>query len=216
MASAHETLSYEPQASSGRIAGRILAAARDGFMRTGYGDTSMDWIAKAAGVSKATLYSHFDSKPQLFAAMIGAECRRVALALVTPSAGTLDTRKTLLGAGEQFLEFLTSPAGLAMFRLVVGETARFPELGVAFYECAPAEMKARLSAYLAAAAARGELAIEDAELASMQFLGMVKGDIHLRCLFDQGYKPTAAELRRSAQGAVDTFLCRYGPPSGKR
>src|SRR5215471_10405262 len=57
---------------------RILAAARSLFLNLGYGETSMDAIARRAAVSKATLYSHFDGKDALFAALIMAECRHLS------------------------------------------------------------------------------------------------------------------------------------------
>ena len=55
---------------------QILDAARALFLKDGFSATSMDAVAKAAGVSKATVYAHYKSKEELFAAMIGAECGR--------------------------------------------------------------------------------------------------------------------------------------------
>src|SRR5258708_20371451 len=57
---------------------RILAAARTLFLKLGYGETSMDAIARHAAVSKATLYSHFAGKDALFAALVVTECRHLS------------------------------------------------------------------------------------------------------------------------------------------
>jgi TetR/AcrR family transcriptional regulator, mexJK operon transcriptional repressor len=218
MALAQETLSYGLERSTRQKVTQILGAAREVFMRHGYGDTSMDEVARTAGVSKATLYAHFESKPQLFAAMVTAECRRVDIEMPNPGQAESSAAETLFRIGYQFLEFLVSPGGLAIFRVVVAEVDRFPELGIAIYEAGPARLKGRLSVYLADATARGELAVDDTELAAVQFLGMVKGDLHIRCLFDTAYRSTTAEIDRRAKAAVDTFLARYGrtPPVPSR
>ena len=67
----------------------VLDAAASLFMAHGYGAVSMDAVARAAGVSKATLYAYFSSKDQLFATIIGEACRqKIALAELLPADAT--------------------------------------------------------------------------------------------------------------------------------
>src|SRR5690242_7178872 len=94
---------------------QILAAAGRRFMAQGYGATSMDGVAREAGVSKATLYAHFASKQELFAAIIGAACRRHAETLSTPDLEHHDLRDALRQIGREFLDLLLSPNAVAIY-----------------------------------------------------------------------------------------------------
>ncbi len=192
---------------------RILDAAREMFLAHGYGATSMDALARCAGVSKATIYAHFAGKEALFAALVSAECARLDGEIARSSATAEPPRTALPRLASQLLALLMSPWALAIHRVVVAEAPRFPELGAAFYRAGPAAMKARLEAYLAQAITRGELAVPDPALATIQLIGMIRGDLQLRCLLDPTVRPSPAEIDRQATAAVDVFLAAYARPS---
>lgn len=192
---------------------RVLDAARKMFLAHGYGATSMDALARCAGVSKATVYAHFDGKEALFAAMVSAECARLDREIAASGATGVPLEVALPRLARQFLALLTSPWALAIHRLVVAEAPRFPELGAAFYRAGPAAMKARLEGYLRQAVARGELALPDPALATAQLIGMIRGDLQLSCLLDPSRRPTAEEIDRQTAAAVAVFLAAYAPPS---
>src|SRR5579859_8268673 len=83
--------------------GLILGAARELFLDAGYGNTSMDAVAKHAGVSKSTLYAHFQNKEQLFGAVVGTVRQRLHDALTSVSTThERDIRKMLTQIGTQF------------------------------------------------------------------------------------------------------------------
>lgn len=189
---------------------RILDAAREMFLAHGFRATSMDAIAKRAGVSKATIYAHFDGKEALFAALVSAECARLDGEFTASGAAGAPPEQALPRLAREFLTLLVSPWALAIFRVVVAEAPRVPELGMAFYRAGPATMKARLEAYLRQAVARGELDIADPALATTQLIGMVRGELQLRCLLDPSSRPPPAEIERQAKAAVDVFLRAYG------
>ena len=127
----------------------VLDAAAGLFMAHGYGAVSMDAVARAAGVSKATLYAHFSSKDQLFATIIGVACReKIALGALLPADAT-DIRAALATFGDRLLRFFLDERPLALHRVVIGESTRFPELGRAFYDNGPAALHAMFGAWLA-------------------------------------------------------------------
>jgi AcrR family transcriptional regulator len=188
----------------------IVEAARRLFMADGYGATSMDAIARAAGVSKATLYSHFTNKAELFAAIIGGECQRFAQLLWPPESETGDVRSVLLQVAGAKIRFTGSAASCALYRIVVGESGRFPELGRVFYDNGPRRLLERLAEYLRTAAARGVLAVPDARLAAEQFFGMIHGADQLRRLLAID-DPAAPEIDAIVASAVERFLRAYAP-----
>jgi TetR/AcrR family transcriptional regulator, mexJK operon transcriptional repressor len=197
---------------------QIVEAARRLFMADGYGSTSMDAIARDAGVSKATLYSHFTNKAELFAAIIGGECQRFARLLWSQEAEAGDVRSVLLQVARAKVQFTSSPGPRAIYRIVVGESGRFPELGRVFYENGPRRVLERLADYLRQATERGVLNVPHPRVAAEQFFGMVHGADHLRRLLDLD-DPKAPDVDRIIDSAVEVFLRAYGPadrtPSGR-
>ena len=193
----------EPPASK---AGLVVEAAWRLFMEHGYGATSMDAVARAAGVSKATLYAHFTGKAELFSAVVVAECRRIAPILDEGEVDRLPAREALIRIARRFLDLLLSPAALAAYRVVVAETPRFPELGRAFYAAGPASTLDVLAGYLERATARGELAVADPRTAATMLMGMVRSHLQLRRLLGVADEVGAADRDRHVRAAVDLFL----------
>lgn len=193
----------------GRKFDQVLAGARDIFLRDGFEGASVDDIARAAGVSKATLYSYFPDKRLLFLEVAKAECRRAAdeaEALIDEDA---PVAQVLRLAGERIVGFAQSDFGQRMFRMCVAESDRFPALGAAFYESGPELVRARLVRFLDKAAARGEVRIDDLDLAADQFAQLCKANLHDRAIF--GIGPAAPrDVTRVVEGAVAMFMARYG------
>jgi TetR/AcrR family transcriptional regulator, mexJK operon transcriptional repressor len=192
---------------------RILAAARTLFLQRGYGETSMDAIARDAGVSKATLYSHFDSKAAMFAALIVLECQHLADAVGAHALDEPDIRDALLDVAHDFNNLLCSGDGLTMYRIVVAEVPRFPELGQVFYDSGPTVMIDRIAVILRRAADRGLLEIRDPRIAAVQFISLIRGEQHLtRVLGVTGSNNTADYTEAS----VDLFLAGYRPGNARK
>jgi len=190
---------------------QVLRAASSVFREQGYGSASMDAIARRAGVSKATLYAHFAGKDALFAAIVGAECRSHSQTLAAPDVDRLEVRQALGAIGRNFLELVLSAKARAIYRIVMAEAPRFPELGRAFYASGPAVVLARLADYLAAAHARGALSVEDPGLAAEQFMGMLMGPLHMRHLLDLTAEFGDRDPAQVVEAAVTTFLAAYAP-----
>lgn len=195
-------------------AAQILAAARTVFMEQGFGAASMDAIAKEAGVSKATLYAHFEGKERLFAAMIEAECLLQARFLDATALRGKDPRGALTEIGTSFLSLLTSDAAVAIYRVVIGETARFPELGRTFFASGPELVKRRIEGYLAEAASERALALDDPRVAAEQFIAMLMVPMHMHRLLGVGGPPDRERIAATVDRTVSAFLRLYGPGPG--
>ena len=114
----------------------ILKGAMKEFLAHGYAGSSMDRVAKAAGVSKATVYSHFGDKEGLFSALIqglAAEKFKTAMLLKEPESAQKEPKVVLHELATQILENAMEDRAFQNFiRIIVGESGRFPELAKAY------------------------------------------------------------------------------------
>lgn len=185
----------------------VLTAGAAVFMEQGFGSASMDEVARRAAVSKATIYSHFESKHALFGAIVNGKCRAMIPAIEDAVLDERTPAETLTRIGRQFLDLLLSGEALPLYRVVLAEAPRFPELGRAFYDAGPNRVAGALAAYLERLTARGLLDLPDARLAAEQFFGMVLGHNHVRILLGTvPAAPSAAERERIVASAVRIFL----------
>lgn len=194
----------------GRKYDQVLAGAREVFMVDGFEGANVDDIARAAGVSKATMYKYFPDKRMLFSEVAQIECQRQAGSALAQIDRSAQPRDVLGQTGRSFLGFITSEFGKQIFRICVAEADRFPDLGRRFYDSGPAVMRTEMAAYFAQACARGELVIDDYVLAADQFGELCKADLWTRLIFGVITDVTDADVDRVVDGAVETFLARYG------
>ena len=200
-----------PAVRRGRKFAQVLQGARDVFLSDGFEGASVDTIARAAGVSKATLYSYFPDKRLLFMEVARCECGRQAQVAAARIDMAAAPREVLLQAGAQMVDFFLSDFGVRVFRICVAEADRFPDLGREFYDSGPAVAHRLLVQYLTDAVARGDLVVADIALAADQFVELCKADLFPRMVFGLLAEAGPADRQRVVQGAVDTFLARYAP-----
>ena len=193
---------------------QVLDGARQVFLSAGFDGASMGDIAKAAGVSKGTLYTYFASKEELFEALILEERRQLAEALFRLDDLEPDPRVVLRRLGRSFLERMVAPEHIRSVRMVIGAAERFPRIGRTFYEHGPCQGVARLAAWLDRQVAAGGRAIGDTELAAQQFLDLCSGVMMKRQLFAAGDPPDAAAIERQVEATLAMFLAAYGPGAG--
>jgi AcrR family transcriptional regulator len=121
----------------------IVLAAREHFLRDGFSGTSMDAIAKSAGVSVKTIYGHFANKNELFSHVMIAACTDHLLSSELPSDLLLAeqfswfhdaTQRGLMEAGREYLRHLLSDEQLALYRVVTRDADRFPDLGRQYHQ----------------------------------------------------------------------------------
>ncbi|WP_116597892.1 TetR/AcrR family transcriptional regulator [Primorskyibacter marinus] len=194
----------------GRKFDQVLEGARTVFMADGFEGASVDDIARAAGVSKATLYSYFPDKRLLFMEVATTECCRQSDQAPQDIDMSGPPQLVLDRVGRTFLRFITSKFGQQIFRLCVAEGDRFPDLAHAFYESGPMTMQRMITDYFRQAIARGELRIDDLDLAASQFAELCKADLWTQLVFGIAQEHSDADIDRVITGAVDTFMARYG------
>ncbi|MFW2541050.1 TetR/AcrR family transcriptional regulator [Primorskyibacter sp. 2E107] len=194
----------------GRKYDQVLGGAQEIFLRDGFEGASVDDIARAAGVSKATLYSYFPDKRLLFMEVASVQCCRQADQALCTMDMSLPPPAVLREVAHRFIAFICSDMGQRIFRICVAEADRFPQLGRQFYQSGPMTMRRALRSYLELAAARGELRIEDMDLAADQFAELCKADLWPKLMFGVQSEFDQAEVDRIVEGAIDTFMARYG------
>jgi AcrR family transcriptional regulator len=191
----------------------IMEAARKVFLEQGYDASSTDLIARMAGVSKATVYAHFESKEALLIALIEDEMRTKApAALWEPEPGPLDVEATLRSIARRFTGFFLSGEGFGLHRLMIAQAPRFPEIGRFFYAAGPKKHQAQVAAFLRAAVEQDLLTVSDIDLAAMQFLSLVRGELPLNSMLALG-APNKREVDALIEGGVRVFLAAYGQPA---
>jgi AcrR family transcriptional regulator len=189
----------------------ILDVARDCFLVYGYAATSMSAIAARLGGSKGTLYNYFKSKDELFAAMMQRQCGELQETLFDVSHVSGDPRARLHHYGRSFLELLMTPDALAIHRLVVAESERFPELGRAFYESGPRLVMERIGAYLGELMDRGVLRRADTSIAATHFKDLAMSGVYNMRMWGISTDLSPQAIDEQIDCAVDTFMRAYAP-----
>jgi AcrR family transcriptional regulator len=189
---------------------RILRGALSVFTELGFERASVDLIANRAGVSKATVYNHFQDKKALFLACVLEKTGEIQAAVNEILAGPPgDLERDLRSLGERFVRFSLSPSAMALRRVIVAEVSRFPELGRAIHEVGVAKVRDGLARFFQGAKERGELEIADPRIAAMQFLALCHSDLEF-CV-ELGVIQTASEeeIRTAVDQAVALLVRAY-------
>ena len=189
----------------------VLAAAQAVFLERGFEATTLDDVIRRAGGSRATVYAQFGNKEALFAAIIEQLCTKLRALLQTAALSAGDPATVLHRFATAYMAVLMAPEGLALYRVVIGEAARFPELGRQVFRAGPQSAANALSEYLRSEHAAGRLSVPDAELAARLFLEMVKGDLHTRALFGVEPPSSPSEIRRCVRESTRMFVQALQP-----
>ena len=190
----------------------IMEAAGQLFREHGYGAVSMDQIAREAGVSKATVYAHFESKDRLFAAMIHNGCRVYAEGIMPALTEMEDVRAALTQICREIERFLLAPKTLGIYRVIIAEGPRFPELVQAFIEQGPLPFSKMLAAFFESANRRGVLNVPNPLLAASQLVWLVRGPLYLERILNISETIWAKQdVDEVVTSAVDMIMKGYAP-----
>jgi AcrR family transcriptional regulator len=189
---------------------QILRGAAAVFSRDGYEGASVARIAQEAGVSKGTLYNHFDSKAAMFAAWVAGECAERLAVLFADGGGEEDPAPALAAIGTRMIGMMLSFAGETIYRMVISEAGKFPELARAFFDAGPSRAIGFLSARLSDWTARGMLEVADPDFAAEQFFTLCQTRIVMRKKLHLLGEPTEDEIAHVVDEAVRMFLNTYG------
>ncbi len=200
-----ESLSPEKRA-------QVLAGATKVFAEDGYEGASMSRIALIAGVSKGTLYNHFASKAELFAAYVAQQCSArlnqvfEAEDFSAQAGATADPAAVLRGIGTRMIEMMLSPTGLTIYRVVTSEAPKFPDLARTFYDAGPARAIRTLADWLERQSRAGRLDVPDPRFAAEQFFALCQARVCLRRVLHVDQTNSAEEIARVVDAAVAMFL----------
>lgn len=180
------------------------------FRNHGY-DVSMDAIAAAANVSKQTLYNQFGNKEELFKAMI-ADRAAVMRAPLNASALERHPREMLTDVARQYYTHACAPHEIGYYRMMIGASQQFPDIGRAYYEAGPKQMLDALSQWMAREERLGRLDTGgDPQMAAEHFLSLITGHIEAKGLLGIGAEMSPTEIERRAKFCADVFMRAFGP-----
>lgn len=188
----------------------IVAAARETFFARGFHAATIEDIAQAAGVSKVTVYSRFGDKETLFEEVIRAESQRMSAIFEEELAAGNSLEEKLNAFGLALAGFKFSEEHLAVDRVLMNEIAQIPELARRFFAAGPKLCMGRLSEVLGEASARGEIEIDDAQLAAEDIVGLWLGGGDLGIKLGLEPLPSPDALRSRVQRATRLFLKMVG------
>lgn len=192
---------------------QIIEGARAVFLAQGFDAASMNDIARAAGVSKGTLYVYFKHKEELFEAIVTQECEAQAEGIFNLDPNDHDVETVLTRLGNAYVNFLCRPEKASAIRTVIAIADRMPDLGRKFYETGPARGIARLAGYIAAQVDAGVLAVEDCEIAAAQLMEACQAMVFKSMVFNFEREPRPQQMERVVRIAVKTFLAAYRVPA---
>ena len=191
---------------------QIIEGARAVFLAQGFDAASMNDIARAAGVSKGTLYVYFKHKEQLFEAIVEQECALQAEGIFDLDPNDHDVEGVLTRLGFAYVRFLCQPEKASAIRTVIAIADRMPELGHKFYESGPAKGIKLLATYIAAQVEAGVLMVEDCEVAAAQLMEAYQAMLFKSMVYNFIREPSPQQIERVVPTAVKVFLAAYSAP----
>jgi TetR/AcrR family transcriptional repressor of mexJK operon len=194
----------------------IVRAAREAFLEGGYAETSMDSIAKTAGVGIKTVYRHFEGKDDLFSAVMQAACNPEAF---DPVSGRWREPKeepdrpwfakpphsALVDAGIEYLHHLLSDEQLALYRVVIRDAHSFPDLGRRYHEQVVQRAYDVFIRYLARWIPVEKWKVSDKRMAAETFTALLCAGIFDNALYCSG-RVSETEIRTHARAAAVKML----------
>lgn len=200
----HRQVAREKRAS-------ILAAAMALFTEMGYRSTSLARVAEVADVSKATLFKQFPTKDALFTAIVLERWGAGSEVLDVPVSG--DPRAGLTMLGTRYAELVGGDRMAGLFRMVIAEAPRFPELARIQFDLGKAPFFDTVRSYIHSAGEAGVLEVADSEMAATQFLGMISNYVLWPKMLLTDWTVSSSDVARVVDEAVITVLARHQPSS---
>ncbi len=187
----------------------ILEAAAKLIVEKGFDNTSMDLVAKEAGVSKQTVYSHFKNKETLFKEAVGYYSDTVLEFDSIISCEHTSVEEELTMFATAFVNLTMSPPSMAVCKLITGPSKDAKKLAKIFYEAGPMVCKKNLTQLLDAWKNKGKLNINNTHLAVSQFISLLLGEDHY--LTTLGLKTTTTDKEKAehVKNSVAAFLKIY-------
>ncbi|AMS14074.1 TetR family transcriptional regulator [Pseudomonas chlororaphis] len=191
----------------------ILEAAKTLFLSNGYANTSMDAVATEAGVSKLTVYSHFNDKETLFSAAVAAKCEEQLPTLIFELPAGMPIESVLLNIGRGFHLLINSEESLNLHRLIMALGSQDPKLSQIFFEAGPQRMVQGMERLLTRIDQSGALRIDKPRNAAEHFFCLLKGTANFRLLYGCGEPLSDEAAEEHVREVVGLFMRAYRPES---
>jgi len=189
----------------------ILDAAKTLFLSHGYANTSMDAVAAEAGVSKLTVYSHFNDKETLFSSAVMAKCEEQLPPLFFELPAGIPVENVLLNIARGFHQLINSDESVNLHRLMMALGTQDPKLSQIFFDAGPERMVQGMERLLKRIDETGALSIDLPRNAAEHFFCLLKGAGNFRLLYCCG-EPLSEEAAEShVQEVVGLFMRAYRP-----
>jgi AcrR family transcriptional regulator len=191
----------------------IFDAARHAFAANGYAATSTEELARRAGISTKTLYRLFPAKAALFEAMVADRLDRQLSDVQLKGIDHADIEEGLYAALLACAELALDPEVVALQRIVLQESAAFPDLAVTFYRNGIARSAAALARWLRVQMKRERIALDNPEQAAGMLIGMMASAPQRAAIYGGLPLPSRNEIERRVRACAALFLngCRVAP-----
>ncbi|MDZ5454429.1 TetR/AcrR family transcriptional regulator C-terminal domain-containing protein [Labrys sp. ZIDIC5] len=184
----------------------LLRVATDIFFRSGFAGASLDEVIARAGGSKRTMYSYFGNKEQLFATIVREISHTAMAPLRQNDFCHADLETTLYDVGRRYIDVIMSSEALQLYRIVVAEGSRFPQLARVFFDTGPGQASANLARTLEQMRENWGIQEKDTTRLAEHFLGMIRDDLHLQVVLGLRAPPSPGEAAIAVRTAVDIFM----------
>lgn len=189
----------------------ILDAAKVLFLSKGYANTSMDAVAAEAGVSKLTVYSHFNDKETLFSAAVMAKCEEQLPPLFFELPEGVAVETVLRNIARGFHQLINSDESVNLHRLMMTLGSQDPKLAQIFFEAGPQRMLQGMERLLSKIDESGVLRIDKPHNAAEHFFCLLKGAGNFRLLYGCGEPPVGEAAESHVREVVGLFMRAYRP-----
>ncbi|WP_434708205.1 TetR/AcrR family transcriptional regulator [Pseudomonas sp. R1-1] len=189
----------------------ILDAAKILFLTHGYANTSMDAVASEAGVSKLTVYSHFNDKETLFSAAVVAKCEEQLPPLFFELPEGIAVENVLLNIARGFHQLINSEESVNLHRLIMALGSQDPNLSLIFFQAGPERVVNGMEGLLAKINETGALKIDQPRNAAEHFFCLIKGAGNFRLLYGCGEPLTGDAAESHVREVVGLFMRAYTP-----
>lgn len=188
---------------------RILQAAKAIFLKSGYHGTSMNQIAQEAGVTKLTVYNHFQDKVNLFICAITETCEETLDTKQFDLDRSADFYQTLFIVCSRALQIIYSPEALKLDHVLLELAAEQSPLALQFFDASHTRLQNQLAAFFQKAAELGFIQADDPTYQTELLLSLLLGVRHHKVLLGITAAPNAQELEQIIRDAIHLFLLKY-------
>ncbi|MCG2608654.1 TetR/AcrR family transcriptional regulator [Acinetobacter sp. SM34] len=188
---------------------RILTAAKSLFLRCGYHGSSMNQIAQEAGVTKLTVYNHFQDKANLFVCAIVATCEELLSARPLNLQANSNFYQEFVHACELALNITNLPEAIKLERLLVELAAEHNPLAQTFYNACHLRMNALWENFFQQAIELGFIQPEALKNLTLLILSLLLGLRHHEVLLGVREVPTAEEKQQIILNSIEIFMLKY-------